>query len=80
MYDRESVSQAARNLLQLQNVDRILYAVKANFNAELLQALAGEGVDLECVSPGEVEWIEQVLPDGDLERILFTPNFARRDE
>lgn len=80
VYDRESVSQAARNLLQLQNVDRILYAVKANFNAELLQTLAGEGVDFECVSPGEVEWIEQVLPDVDLERILFTPNFAPRDE
>jgi len=80
VYDRESVAQAARNLLDLKSVDRVLYAVKANFNAELLQALADEGVDFECVSPGEVEWLEQVIPDLDLARILFTPNFAPRGE
>ena len=80
VYDRESVAQAARNLLDLKSVDRVLYAVKANFNAELLQILADEGVDFECVSPGEVEWLEQVIPDIDLARILFTPNFAPRGE
>ena len=80
VYDRESVRKAAKNLLSLASVDRVLYAVKANFNAELLQTLAAEGVDFECVSPGEVEWIERVLPDIDLERILFTPNFAPRGE
>jgi len=80
VYDRDSVKRAARNLLDLQSVGRVLYAVKANFNAELLTALAEEGVDFECVSPGEVEWLEQVLPGIDLERILFTPNFAPREE
>ena len=38
------------------------------------------GVDFECVSPGEVEWLEETLPDFDLARVLFTPNFARREE
>lgn len=80
VYDRDTVSEAARNLLQLSSVDRVLYAVKANFNAEILQALAAEGVDFECVSPGEVKWIEKVIPDVDLGRILFTPNFAPRAE
>jgi len=80
VYDRESVREAARNLLGLESVDRVLYAVKANFNADLLKTLADEGVDFECVSPGEVEWIEQAIPDIDLDRILFTPNFAPRDE
>jgi diaminopimelate decarboxylase/aspartate kinase len=80
VYDRETVQQAARSLLQLESVDRVLYAVKANFNAELLRALAEEGVDFECVSPGEVEWLEQSIPGIDLRRILFTPNFAPRDE
>jgi len=80
VYDRDSVSRAARELLGLSSVDRVLYAVKANFNADLLRVLADEGVDFECVSPGEVEWIEQVIPDIDLNRILFTPNFAPRDE
>ena len=80
IYDRDTVSAAARSLLQLSSVDRVLYAVKANFNAELLRALAEEGVDFECVSPGEVKLIEEVIPDVDRGRILFTPNFAPRDE
>ena len=80
VYDRESVARAADSLLALKNVDRILYAVKANFNANLLRTLADSGVDFECVSPGEVEWLEQVIPDFDLSRVLFTPNFAPREE
>ena len=80
VYDRDSVREAARDLLGLESVERVLYAVKANFNGELLKVLNEEGVDFECVSPGEIEWIQQVIPDLDLGRILFTPNFAPRDE
>jgi diaminopimelate decarboxylase/aspartate kinase len=80
VYDSDSVSKAARSLLELSSVDRVLYAVKANFNPDLLRILADEGVDFECVSPGEVEWLEQAIPDIDLKRVLFTPNFAPRDE
>ena len=80
VYDRDSVADAASKLLALKNVDRILYAMKANFNPELLKTLATAGVDFECVSPGEVEWLEKNIPDFDLGRILFTPNFAPREE
>ncbi len=80
VYDRDSVVRAAESLVHLQNVDRILYAVKANFNAELLRTLDSTGVDFECVSPGEVEWLEEIIPGLDSDRILFTPNFAPRDE
>ncbi len=80
VYDKDSVAEAAHGLLNLKNIDRVLYAVKANFNADLLRTLSATGVDFECVSPGEVEWLEQTIPDFDLGRILFTPNFAPRDE
>lgn len=80
VYDIDSVRGAARDLLKLQNVDRILYAMKANDNADILRALAKEGVDFECVSPGELEWLEQAVPDLDLGRVLFTPNFAQKSE
>lgn len=80
VYDLDSVTSAAQSLLDLKNVDRILYAVKANFNADLLRALDAVGVDFECVSPGEVEWLQDVVPGLDLDRILFTPNFAPRAE
>ena len=80
VYDNASVADAAKSLTNLKNIDRILYAVKANFNADLLRTLNTAGIDFECVSPGEVEWLEEVLPDLDLGRILFTPNFAPRNE
>ncbi len=80
VYDRESVLSAARVMLGLRNVDRVLYAVKANFNADLIRLLDAEGCDFECVSPGEVAWLQEIIPKFDLDRILFTPNFAPRDE
>lgn len=80
VYDLDSVCSAASDLLNLQNVDRILYAMKANDNADILRALAQEGVDFECVSPGEVAWLEESVPDIDLKRVLFTPNFAQKSE
>jgi diaminopimelate decarboxylase/aspartate kinase len=80
VYDKETVAEAARSLLGLASVSRVFYAVKANFNVELLRVLETEGVDFECVSPGEVEWLEEHLPKLNLERILFTPNFAPRSE
>jgi diaminopimelate decarboxylase/aspartate kinase len=80
VYDRDSVIEAASSLTALKHVDRILYAVKANTNAELLQAMHSVGVDFECVSPGEVTWLDEVIPGLDRSRILFTPNFAPREE
>lgn len=80
VYDRDTVRSAAQSLLELESVGRVLYAVKANFNPELLKVLNEEGIDFECVSPGEVEWVEEAIPGLDIRRILFTPNFAPRNE
>jgi diaminopimelate decarboxylase/aspartate kinase len=80
VYDSDSVREAVRELSGLESIDRILYAVKANFNADVIRIIDAEGADFECVSPGEVEWLQEVLPDIDLSRILFTPNFAPRVE
>ena len=80
VYDLESVRKAASGLKRLNNVDRVLYAMKANFNADVLKLLAELNVDFECVSPGEVRWLREVVPELTLDRILFTPNFAPRGE
>jgi diaminopimelate decarboxylase/aspartate kinase len=37
-------------------------------------------VNLECVSPGEINHVLTLFPDIDRNRILFTPNFAPRAE
>ena len=80
VYDLASIERAAGAMLSLGSVSRVLYAVKANFNAEVLKTLWAAGVDFDCVSPGEVARLREVLPDGGKGRILFTPNFAPREE
>ena len=38
------------------------------------------GLNFECVSPGEIARVLELLPKIDRRRILFTPNFAPREE
>ena len=64
----------------MDSVSRVLYAVKANFNVDVIRTLADCGVDFDCVSPGEVERVREALQDKGRGRILFTPNFAPRAE
>ena len=80
VYDIETVETAANDLLGMQSLNRVLYAMKANFNPQILQTLAGLGVDFDCVSPGEVEHLRKVVPGIDSRRILLTLNFAPREE
>lgn len=80
VYDIDTVKNAASDLLGMESVDRVLYAMKANFNPQILQALAGLGVDFDCVSPGEVEHLRKVVPGIESRRILLTLNFAPRCE
>lgn len=80
VYDLETVRQSVQRLRDLQSIDRVLYAMKANFNPDVLRLLASLNVDFECVSPGEVEHLLRVVPDLDRTRILFTPNFAPRED
>ncbi len=80
VYDRDTVRQAAAGLHTLKSVDRVLYSMKANPHPALLRLLAGEGLGFECVSRGEVERLLESVPQLSRELILFTPNFAARDE
>jgi bifunctional diaminopimelate decarboxylase / aspartate kinase len=80
VYDLGEVRAAAAALQRLESVDRVLYAVKANPNAQILRLLAAEGVAFECVSPGEIAQVLASVPALDRSRIQFTPNFAARAE
>ena len=79
-YDLQEVRAAAASLQRLESVDRVLYAVKANPNAQILRLLAAEGLGFECVSPGEIAHVLSSVPGLDRSRIQFTPNFAARAE
>jgi bifunctional diaminopimelate decarboxylase / aspartate kinase len=80
VYDRAVVREAARALRNLKGVGRVHYSMKANPHPELLRTLQEEGVEFECVSRGEVERVRALFPQLPPERILYTPNFAPRDE
>jgi diaminopimelate decarboxylase/aspartate kinase len=61
-------------------VDRWHYALKANPHPEILRALDEEGFAFECVSLAEVDAVRDAVGGVAAERILFTPNFAPRQE
>ncbi len=80
VYDAETLDAAVAELDALKSVERVFYAIKANPHPEILQRFAAAGLGFECVSPGEVDHVQKVLPDLSADRILFTPNFAGRTE
>ena len=78
VYDGPTVTARARELTALDNVDQVLFAMKANPHPELMRRVEAEGLGFECVSPGEVRRVRELFPDLPRRRILFTPNFAPR--
>jgi diaminopimelate decarboxylase/aspartate kinase len=80
VYDRESIEKAIAALRGLKSVDAVFYAMKANSNREILKLVDKGGLNFECVSPGEIARVLEVVPNIDRKRILFTPNFAPRAE
>jgi diaminopimelate decarboxylase/aspartate kinase len=80
VYDRETLIARAQSLKNLKSIDRVHYAMKANPHPEVLTTLAAQGIEMECVSRGELQRVLDVLPQGDRKHILFTPNFAPRAE
>lgn len=80
VYDLESIDKAIGSLTAMQSLDRQLYAVKANWQYDVLARMYAAGLGFECVSAGEVRHVTGLFPDIDRRRILFTPNFAPADE
>ena len=54
--------------------------MKANPHPALLPAVRDEGMEFECVSRDEVERVLGLFPELDRARVLYTPNFAPREE
>jgi diaminopimelate decarboxylase/aspartate kinase len=80
VYDRATVAGAARRLAGLRAIERVYYAMKANPHPALLDVVTAAGLGLECVSRGELERVFTALPGLERDRVLFTPNFAPREE
>lgn len=76
-YDAGTLRARARVLRSLDAVSRVFYSVKANNHPGVLRTFQEEGLGFECVSAAELDHVRSVLPEA---QILFTPNFAPREE
>jgi diaminopimelate decarboxylase/aspartate kinase len=80
VYDMACIDAAIAAVLRVKSVKRWAYAMKANWNAEILRRIYAAGLSLECVSQGELQHAFDSVPGLDPQRLLFTPNFAPRSE
>lgn len=80
VYHLDTVRARARALRSMKAIDRVFFAMKANWHPALLEAVIEEGIGIECVSPGELAQVESVAPGLSTDRILYTPNFSGRDD
>lgn len=80
VYDAESLDQAVAAVRGVQAVDRIFYSVKANCCPGVLARFSQAGLGFECVSVPELEHVRKLFSDLPGDRLLFTPNFAPREE
>lgn len=80
VYDAATVEARVAEVAGLQSVDRALFAIKANPHPDLMRIAFEAGMGFECVSPGEVRRVRELFPDLPRDRILYTPNFAPRDD
>ncbi|WP_376695126.1 bifunctional aspartate kinase/diaminopimelate decarboxylase [Wenzhouxiangella sp. EGI_FJ10305] len=80
VYDLPTVREACRRLSGLNSVDRVLYSMKANPHPEVLRTVVAGGLGIECVSLAEARHALEQAPGLEPERMLFTPNFAPREE
>ena len=80
VYSLEQVAHQASGLTAIESVDRCHYALKANPHPQILRTLFAAGFAFECVSLAEVQHALASVPGLTPERVLFTPNFAPREE
>jgi diaminopimelate decarboxylase/aspartate kinase len=80
VYDKATLEAKAQALKALPGIDGVFYALKANWHPDIIRIFDRQGLGFECVSRGEVEHVLATLSGIDRKRILFTPNFAPRDE
>jgi diaminopimelate decarboxylase/aspartate kinase len=79
-YDAATLRAGAESLRALDAVARVFYSLKANCHPGVLRVLHDAGLGFECVSAAELDHVLALFPGLDTSRLLFTPNFAPREE
>ncbi|MEO0365613.1 MAG: bifunctional aspartate kinase/diaminopimelate decarboxylase [Pseudomonadota bacterium] len=80
VYDLQTVKASISALQDLNNVERVFYAMKANGHDAILDTVFEADMGFECVSPGELNAVVKRFPTIDPKRLLYTPNFAQKSD
>ena len=80
VYNTQTLVEKADELLSMQSIDQLFYAIKANPHPDILKTLRAKHIRFECVSIQELQHVQAIFPDIDKRHLLFTPNFASRKE
>ena len=80
VYDSHTQALKADELLSLKSIDALFYAIKANPHPMVLQTLFNKNIGFECVSIQELDLVLNLFPNIEMQKILFTPNFASKYE
>jgi diaminopimelate decarboxylase/aspartate kinase len=80
VYDRGTLRARAQSLKALPGIEGVFYALKANWHPDILKLFDELGLGFECVSPGEVKHVLATVPGISRKRLLYTPNFAPRED
>ena len=80
IYDRFTIENSIKKLKKIEVIDQLFFAMKANFNPEILDIIYKSGLGFECVSIGEMKRLFDLMPNIDRKKIIFTPNFAKKSD
>ncbi len=80
VYHTPTQVEKADELLALQSISQLFYAVKANPHPAILKTLFDKNIHFECVSTEELDHVLALFPGIDRQRLLFTPNFAPKSD
>lgn len=87
VYCADVIKQRAAQLIETlirdqesEIINFIFFAIKANPHPDILRLIESMKLGFECVSPQEIDLVLSLFPDIDRKRILFTPNFASRED
>jgi diaminopimelate decarboxylase/aspartate kinase len=80
IYNVDTINENIDRLGQLDSIDGLFYAMKANYSDDILKTVVKKNIGFECVSPGEVQYLINLFPNIDPARILFTPNFSPKED
>ena len=80
IYDRFTIENSIKKLKKIEAIDQLFFAMKANFNSEILDIIYKSGLGFECVSIGEMKRLFDLMPNIARKKIIFTPNFAKKSD